>query len=201
MLINGRTRVAVLGTLAEFHNGAIPFDLAGFLAMVAAINPDLLCLDITPRQWCERDFDGLPLEYRDALLPLARQTDIVVVPIGTVVPPSNEAVGKRRRQLIDWLRRWIVAIQRTVPAPDAASQGWRHTATNYLYAAIRLLSAGNIKGELTDYVNALVRKVIEVSQQDPGSRVLVVVNVQHCHIVRRRLRDFPDVEVANFRNL
>ena len=45
------TRVAVLGTLAEFHREPIPYDLAALVRLVTDLGPDLLCLDMTPEQW------------------------------------------------------------------------------------------------------------------------------------------------------
>lgn len=198
---NGQTRVAVLGTLAEFYNEAIPFDMSSLLELVANIDPDLLCLDITPRQWRERDFDKLPPEYREALLPLARQTDIVVAPIGVETTPPNQVIGGWRLLAINRLRSWISVLQRTAPGPDATNQGWRHRLTNYLYDAIRALSAGYKNRGMVDYVDYLVQKVIEVSRRDPGSRVLVVVNVQHCHIVRKRLHKRKDLQVTNYSEL
>jgi hypothetical protein len=171
------------------------------LELVAKINPDLLCLDITPRQWRERDFDKLPREYQEALLPLARQTDIVVAPIGRDKPPAKQVLGGRRGKVSNWLRKWIEFIQRTAPGPDATNQGWRHGLTNYFYDATRALSAGSGKREVMVYVDHLARNVLEVSRRDPGTRVLVVVNVQHCHIVRKQLRKSHDVEVTDHNDL
>lgn len=37
-----KTRVAVLGTLAQFHAGAIAFDLQALLNLVIRMHPDLL---------------------------------------------------------------------------------------------------------------------------------------------------------------
>jgi hypothetical protein len=84
-----RTPVAVLGTLAEFHREPIPYDLRALLQVVTALHPDLLCLDMTHEQWERRDFADLPPEYRDALLPLAYQTDSVGAPIAGDAPRRN----------------------------------------------------------------------------------------------------------------
>src|SRR3972149_11760769 len=84
-----RTPVAVIGTLAEFHREPIPYDLSTLVRLVHDLKPDLLCLDITPDQWQRRDFADLPPEYREALLPLAHQTDIVVVPLAGGRPPQG----------------------------------------------------------------------------------------------------------------
>src|SRR3990170_9094885 len=101
------TPVAVLGTLAEFHREPIPYDLRALVRLVTDLRPDLLCLDITPKQWQQRDFSDLPPEYRDALLPLAHQTDIVVVPIGEEQPLAEPTAHGWRGRLITALRHWL----------------------------------------------------------------------------------------------
>jgi hypothetical protein len=50
-----RTRVAVLGTLAEFHREPIPYDLKALVQLVSQLNPDFLCLEMTPQQWHDQD--------------------------------------------------------------------------------------------------------------------------------------------------
>jgi hypothetical protein len=201
MLDNERTRVAILGTLAEFHDEAIPFDMVALLELVANIDPELLCLDISPKQWREQDFNKLPTEYREALLPLASQTDIVVAPIGGEMPPPDKVIGGLRYMVISLLRNWIGTLQRTATTPDATNQGWRHRLTNYIYSATQALSSGNSKYRVVDYGEHLIQKVIEVSRRDPGSRVLVVVNVQYCHIIRDRLRSYEELEVTTYSEL
>jgi hypothetical protein len=196
-----RTKVAVLGTLAEFHREPIPYDLAALLALVEEINPDLLCLDLTPDQWQKQDFEGLPPEYQEALLPLAHQTDIVVVPIGGGQPaPTPEAAGWRGRA-IGWLRERLAMLQRTAPGPAAINQGWRHELANYLYHASNRLAGEEVEEMTRAHTDQLTQATLETARRDPGTRILVVVNVQHCHHIRARLRRYDDIDVRDFREL
>lgn len=193
-----QTRIAVLGTLAEFHREPIPYDMVALLALVESINPDLLCLDMTQDQWQTQAFEDLPPEYKEALLPLAHQTDIVVAPIaGGQPPPKPEAAGWRGT-VIRWLRSWIATIQRTASGPDAVNQGWRHHLANHLYGAIRWLSAGDGESAAHKHTDHLTQTVLKVARRDPGARILVVVNVQYCHIIRERLRHYEDIEVTTY---
>src|SRR5512138_433960 len=121
-----RTPVAVLGTLAEFHREPIPYDLKALVQLVTAVQPDLLCLDMTPEQWRQRHFDDLPPEYREALLPLAHQTDIVVVPIAERPAPPEPSAPGWRGSLIRTLRGWLAELQRRAPGPAAVNHGPRH---------------------------------------------------------------------------
>jgi hypothetical protein len=201
MSVTERTRIAILGTLIEFHREPIPYDISALMELVSGINPDLLCLDISPKQWKEQDFNALSREYQEALLPLARQTDIVVAPIGDGESlPITEAAGWRGKA-VGWLRNWIAAIQRTASGPDAINQGWRHRSSNILYDAIRLLSSSDSERGALEHAAQLTQEVIELSRRDPGVRVLVVANVQQCHIIREQLREFGEVEVTTYTEL
>jgi hypothetical protein len=195
------TKVAVLGTLAEFHSEPIPYDLVALVRLVADVSPDLLCLDITPEKWQARDFNDLTPEYRDALLPLAHQTDIVVAPIACENPPQEPTAGGWRGRLITRFRRWLATIQRTAPGPAAVNQGWRHEVANLLYHLIATLAGGRAFQEWETHRNYLIKQVLELADRDPGRRILVVVNVRHCHHIRPALKKDPNVQVVLYSEL
>src|SRR5512143_2353183 len=140
-----RTPVAVLGTLTEFHREPLPYNLKALVKLVTDLRPDLLCLDITPDQWQRRDFADLPPEYREGLLPLAQQTDIVVVPIGEAHPLTEPQASGWRGRLITLLRRGLIELQRTSPDPAAINQGWRHHVANELYDTIARLAGQDVR--------------------------------------------------------
>ncbi len=195
------TTIAVLGTLAEFHREPIPYNLTALVRLVADIHPDLLCLDMTTDQWHRQDFATLPPEYQEALLPLAEQTDMVVVPLaGQQHPPKPEASGWRGR-VIAWLRSWLALIQRTAPGPDAINQGWRHELANSLYGLTRRLAGEVVQRAWDEHADHLTESVLAVARRDPGRRILVVVNVQHCHIIRHRLHHYPELQVTTYQDL
>ncbi len=196
-----RTKVAVLGTLAEFHREPIPYDLAALIQLVADLGPDLLCLDMTPDQWQQGDFSDLPPEYREALLPLAYQTDIVVAPIACENPPEEPTARGWRGRMIAVFRRWLATIQRTAPGPAAVNQGWRHEVANLLYHLIATLAGGQAFQEWQTHRNHLIQQMLALVERDPGRRVLVVVNVRHCHHIRPALRQYSEVQVVSYSDL
>lgn len=193
-----RTKVAVLGTLAEFHSEPIPYDLPALVQLVAHLGPDLLCLDITPEQWRQQDYNDLPPEYREALLPLAHQTDIVVVPIGSQNPPQEPTASGWRGRLIMVFRHWLATIQRTAPSPAAVNQGWRHQVANLLYHSNAMLAGGQVLRDWQTHRGHLTHQVLELVRRDPGRRILVVVNVRHCHHIRPELRKHPQIQVVPY---
>jgi len=198
---NTQTRIAVLGTLAEFHEAPIPYDLASLVALVAQINPDLLCLDISMEQWQQGKFDSLPSEYKDALLPLAHQTDIVVVPIGGEQTMPKAAASGWRGALIGWLRQAITWLQAGVSGPDALNQGWRHDVGNMLYDLTRRLAGHGGEHAYHAHIEQVSQAALHAAANNPGSRILVVTNIQYCHHIRPLLRQQPDVVETAYTNL
>jgi len=196
-----RTPVAVLGTLAEFHREPIPYDLKALVQLVTEIQPDLLCLDITAEQWRRRDFKDLPPEYQEALLPLAHQTDIVVVPIAEERPPEEPSAPGWRGQAIRGLRGWLAGLQRRASGPAAINQGPRHELANVLYHLIAVLGGGENGRPSETHADHLTEQVRELAGRDAGQRILVVVNVRYCHLIRERLRRYPEIEVRGYAQL
>ena len=79
------------------------------------LQPDLLCIDITEEQWDAGEFVDLPPEYQLGLIPLANQSDIVIVPIGESQYPVEYVLSGWRATLIGWLREWLGKLQRRAP--------------------------------------------------------------------------------------
>jgi hypothetical protein len=190
------TQIAVLGTLAEFHRDPLPYDLTALVDLVAKINPDLLCLDISLEQWQQQDFSSLPAEYSEALLPLADQTDTVVVPIGgSPTMPQATAVGWRG-VLIGWARQLLAWMQSSAPGPDAINQGWRHELGNVLYGLARKLAGSTVNHAYHAHIKQLSQAARRVAENNPGSRILVVTNIQYCHHIRPQLQQAGLIETT-----
>jgi hypothetical protein len=199
--ITEKSRVAVLGTLAEFHREPIPFNLAALVQLVDDLAPDFLCLEMTPHRWQHRDFSDLPPEFGEALLPLAYQTDMVVVPIAEADPPAEPAATGWRGWLIEWLRRGLALIVRSAPNAAAMNLGWRHDLANVFYHLIATLSGGQVEQTWETHQHYMAEQVINLARRDPGRRILVVVNVRHCHHLRPTLSHYPELIVVPYTEL
>jgi hypothetical protein len=195
------TRIAVLGTLAEFHQDPLTYDLETLMHLVAEINPDLLCLDMTLEQWQEQDFGRLPEEYSQALLPLAAQTDIVVVPIGGErVMPRSLATGWRG-VVINGTRKLLNWIHSSAAGPDAINQGWRHDVGNMLYTLARNLAGDQTVHVYHAHIEQVSQAVLEAAQNNPGNRILVVTNIQYCHHIRPLLQQQSGIIETSYKDL
>jgi len=195
------TPVAVLGTLADFHREPIPYNLGALIRLVRAIHPDLLCLDITSHEWQTRDFARLPLEYREALVPLAGQTDIVVVPVADERPRPEEELRGARAAIARKIMSALAYVQCSTPSPAAINEGVRHHLANDLYQLLAGLQGKAMREEATLHASRLAANIVRAARRDPGRRVLVVVNVRFCHYLRRLLRNYLDLQVVRFSEL
>jgi hypothetical protein len=126
---------------------------------------------------------------------------MVVVPIAEANPPQEPTASGWRGWLIEWLRRGLAAIQRSAPDAAAVNQGWRHDLANVLYHLIAWLGGGQVEQVWQTHRHHMIEQVLKLTQRDPGRRVLVVVNVRHCHHVRPALRHYPDIDVVPFEAL
>lgn len=196
-----RTHVAVLGTLAEFHREPIPYDLKALVRFVTELHPDLLCLDMTVAQWERRDLGGLPPEYQNALLPLAHQTDIVVVPIAGDHPPTEPIVIGWQASAIQVLKGWLAYLYRTAPGPSAVNEGPRHFIADLLYAGIGWLTGNEMRSAWRAHIEHLEQQVLQTVQRDPDCRILVAVNVRYCHHIRHALKRYPEIQVVSYNEL
>lgn len=196
-----KTAVAVLGTLADFHREPIPYNLGALLHLVRDLQPDLLCLDMTKEEWAAQDFAELPLEYREALVPLAGQTDIVVVPVADDRPGAEPELTGIRAALGERIKLALAYLQRSAPSPAAINQGLRHHLANELYEILAGLQGGDLRRNAILHASRLAWNVVQAVRRDPGRRVLVVVNVRYCHYLRRYLHSYVDLQVVPFPEL
>jgi hypothetical protein len=103
--------------------------------------------------------------------------------------------------VIKILRLWLASLQRTAPGPDAVNQGLRHLVADLLYSLSAWLAGPRTSQKLRNHTNHLTQAVMELAHRDPEARILVVVNVRHCHIIRAALRKYPEIQVVKYSDL
>ncbi len=196
----------MLGTLAELHQEPSQYDLKALRRLVKDLQPDLLCAEIHPDDWQAGELSGLPPEYREALVPLSRRTDIIIVPISgsrerELFIPRGERLLGLRGLIVRLLNVQLRLMQRLASEPGAINSGifgWMCDGVCRFTAWV----CGQQAQQSWDQANqTIVSNVLAAVRRDPGRRVLVTVDCRRRHRLEKTLRSLPEVELVDYRNL
>ncbi len=178
-----RTRLAVLGTLADMHRQPLAYDLTCLRRLVSDCSPDLLCAEVAPETWEHGDLSTAVLEVREALAPVEASTDIVLVPVAPSEKKYDEFSPRTgwRQYIVRSLRRLLRWGQRKASSPEAINGFW-FGAFCHTICALSEISWSQQDRAFWDQQNrAMVENILRVVRRDPGQRVLVVVQCQRLH--------------------
>lgn len=198
-----KTRIAVLGTLAELHKEPIRYNLNTLARLVEELGPDLLCAELRRDQWERGDWSRMPVEYREALIPLAERTNIVIVPIQNgagceLVAPREGPLLGLRRTILRGLDGVLRALQWLVDGPRGVNSGvFGHVCD--MICALEAWTCGAATWRAWDAANReLWENILRAVRRDPGVRVLVTVDCRRRHRLVEWLRRSDEVELVDF---
>jgi hypothetical protein len=198
-----KTRVAVLGTLADLHRESIHYDLRCLEHLVEKIEPDLLCADIRHDHWENGDLGEASVEYREALVPLAERTNIVIVPVSgptqcdLITPREGPLLGLRSFAV--WvMNAWLRTMQRIASTPEAINSGVFGLLCDAMCTIIAWLCGPTTQMMWDEANQQLVNNILAAMQRDPGTRILVTVDCRRRHRLQQRLRQMPEIELVDF---
>ena len=193
------TRIALLGTLSQLHLQPIRYDLAALARIVAEIQPDLLGVEVDRDEFERADLEHSPIEVRETLVPLARKSDMVVVPVGAPSPeelrPPHPGV---RAALIRVLDATLQQVQMTANnARSVNSASVSHACG--LICHLEEYACGEGGRQAWKIANSrILGHIGEIARRDPGTRILVAVQCRRKHWLEPRLRKLPDVDLVNY---
>ncbi len=183
------TTLALLSTLGDVHQEPIQYNLTRLLEIVLRMSPDVLCAEIAPYAWVSRNWSKSSLEVRAVLGPLALQNKIVLVP----VLPSNELFADFMpsagwpRALGVALNRILAMGKRAAGSPEAVNGMAFRLFCHFMCILIEWTWATEDRNRWKWQNDAVVNKVMEIAQNDPGCRVLVAVQCQRLHEIESRV--------------
>ncbi len=201
-----KSRVAVLGTLAELHQEPIKYNLKVLRRLVKDLQPDLLCAEIHPDDWQAGDLSTAPPEYREVLVPLSRRTDIIIVPVSgakdlNLVAPRGGRLLSLRSSVVRLLNYQLRLMQRLANGPRAINSGPFGVVCNAM-CILTAWACGSETHRAWDQSNqAILNNVKTAIRRDPGRRVLVTVDCRRRHRLEQNLRHVPEVELVDYRRL
>lgn len=195
-----KTRVAILGTLGALHAEPVAYDLACLRSLIEGLEPDLLGVELEPAAWESGDLGTAPLEVRQALLPAARRTDTVVVPLGgpsprELAPPEGGGLARVRANLMRATDVLLTHFQQIAATPEAVnSSAFSHLCG--MVCGVEELMASQAGRDAWDATNRrILERLVGVMRQDPGRRVLVAVQCRRVHWLSAQIRQLSDVAI------
>ncbi len=201
-----RSRVAVLGTLADLHREPIQYDLKTLRRVVKELQPDLLCAEIYPEDWRAGDANRLSIEYREALVPLSRRTNIIIIPVGG--SKENELFKPRggrwlgiRTFIVRLLNNQLRVMQRLANGPRVINSGPFGWMCDWMCSLTAWICGPQAQKDWDNANQIIVGNILAAIRRDPGRRVLITVNCRLRHRLEQRLGRVADIELVNYRIL
>jgi hypothetical protein len=194
-----KTRIALLGTVADLHQQPIRYDLNALSRIVADVRPDLLGVEIERDEFERGDLSRAPVEVREALIPLARRSDAVVVPIGAGSHEELRARGDRMpAALIRGLDRILTEVQQAAnDARRVNSPLMDHTCGLICHLEEHICGEhGRRMWEVTN--EKMLSNIVAMAHRDPPTRILVAVQCRRKHWLEPKLRHLPEVELVDY---
>jgi len=199
-----RTRLAMLGTIADLHRQPLAYDLACLRKLIIEVSPDLLCAEVTRETWESGNLPSSMIELREALVPVEASTDIVLVPMAFSERPYDEFSPPTgwRKHTARSLRRLLRWGQRKAGTPEAINGFWFGAFCHSLCNLSEAVWSGQDRALWDQQNRGIVENILRVIRQDPGRRVMVVVQCQRLHRLIRLLKAFSnELELVRYLEL
>ncbi len=199
-----RTRIALLGTLAELHRQPIAYDLVCLRRLVADLAPDLLCAEITRSTWEGGDLSAAAPEVREALAPVVAATDVVLVPVAPTPRryADYHAPPGLRRRLAFFGHRFLHWGERRAATAQRVNGPWFAAFCHIVCHLTELAWTPEDRAAWAADNTILAENILEVVRRDAGRRVLVAVQCQRLHRLVSLLRAHTDaLEIVDYQEL
>ena len=193
------TRIAFLATVSDLHTQPIRYDLAELSRIVSVVQPELFGVEVEQDDFERGDLAEAPIEVRDALVPLAGRTDIVLVPLGAALGNEPRAPGRGfRAATIRVLDRTLTGIQKLANGARAVNSQMVCHACGLICRLEALISGKRGRAAWEDANQRMLRNIDSMTRRDPGARMLVAVQCRRKHWLESRLKRLAEVEVVRY---
>jgi hypothetical protein len=196
-----KTRVALLATLGALHTEPLVYDLNCLQTLVVELAPDLLCAEITQRDWENRDLSRAALELSKALEPAARLSETVLVPVAPSPERFEDFVAPPgwRQSLVRTFDRWLRWGQRKAGKPQAV-HGMLFESFCHTVCLMTEMAWSSSERAAWDRQNqTLAEAILDIARRDPGRRVLAAVQCQRFHKLEPLLKGHRnEIELVDY---
>ncbi|MBI4788894.1 MAG: hypothetical protein HY782_17825 [Chloroflexi bacterium] len=194
-----KTRVALLGTFADLHTHAIQYDLDELTRVVSETQPDLLGVEIERDEFERGDLGRAPIEVREALVPLARRSDAVIVPIGAASPDELRAPqAGLRAPLTRALDAALQALLKLANDARRVNSTWVGHSCGLICHLEEHTCGPRGRQAWKNTNERMLANIIAMVERDPGTRILAAVQCRRKHWLEPKMRAMPEIELVNY---
>lgn len=206
-----RSDVFVLATLYHRHDSTPAYDHATLRRLIERIRPEVVVLDVSPRELRDRTVHPSKQEYPAVIFPLLREHGYRAY-AGEPDEPEFSTIVQRLGGALRTFRTAHAAVAAADRGYEdatfrALAQLWRTPAdvngavTDRLLAARRAYQdqvAGPAVAEAwrrwNEHAVAVVRRA---RRENPGKRILVLIGVENCAQLRPALGALPELRLVD----
>jgi hypothetical protein len=207
--------VVVLCTLHQMHEEVSSYSYAALSDAIVRLQPTVLMVELTPSDLAGRAEQKNKREYQNSVYPLLQQHKWTAV--------AMEPEGPQRAELLGRVREAEERLAREAPQKLEAFQFYVESLFSYLQPRWR--SPADANAPWTDdqfavkhaFQNKLfgpkeeegwegwnhyfLDRITVTAKVNPGSRVVVLVGVEHCYWLRAHLRNAPGTTLLDTASL
>lgn len=199
-----KTRLSILSTVGSLHTEPLRYDLECVRSIVLEVAPDLLCAEITRKAWESKDLSTASLEVREALAPIVRLTETVLIPVlpsqhgfesFTAPPGLQQGLARAYDRLLRW-------GQRAANGPEGIHGPVFEALCHIVCTLTEMTWSTEDRSTWEAQNQAMAKETLSAIRRDPGRRVLVVAQCQRIHKLEPLLKPHLDVlELVDYREL
>ncbi|GAA0549882.1 hypothetical protein [Chitinophaga japonensis] len=207
----GRTEVFVLATLYKRHATTPVYNLDTLQRIIRSINPDVLVLDVSPKELEAQEVHASKIEYPAAIFPFINSSKRPAYAAEPAEPMFTEIVNEviaawkdfRAAQpgAADMLDRYNTALYGLLRSAWHAPADVNSAVTDEVLAGKRALEdrlVGPVEADgQRRWIANIVQVTLQAAGEHPGKRVLVLMGVENCHSVKAALAQHPEVVLAD----
>lgn len=190
-----KTRLAFLSTIGDLHATPLRYDLACLRTLIAEIAPDLLCAEISRLAWESHNLASVTLEVREALIPVASTSNIVLIPVAPSPEQfsGNLSLPEWRQRLVRTFDQALQWGQRQANGPEGIHSPAFETFCHSVCALTEMIWTTAERAAWKAQNEALAANILRAVRRDPGRRVLAVVQCQRVHTLEPILKRHHDL--------
>lgn len=204
-----KSELYILATLYRRHENTAIYDTAKLKQIIESIKPDVLVVDVTPKELKEEKVHASKIEYTNVVFPLIKRGGYRVYPAEPDEPLFSEIVNDVIKSMNDFKAAQPSASAALKRIDDdtfeALKSYWKAPAdVNSDFTDVVLHGRKNLQMRLNGievenkkWNRHTVEVTLKAIKENPGKRVLLLAGIDNCFEIRNMVRSNKEVNLVD----